>query len=147
MVLYSWAVPAELTPRRVLAPPRARGVTGEVPPPRSREPEVREVAPVPPLITERVEVERRPEVLLPKRISPEARVLWPVPPEETPRALVKVRVSMREEVAFKEVSRESEALKTSMLVVEALSTERRASPRTVRRVVEARPVEVTRKGA
>jgi len=48
--------------------------------------------PVPPFTTESVEVERIPDVELPKRISPEERVDWPVPPEATPRALVSVRV-------------------------------------------------------
>lgn len=67
-------------------------VIAEVPCPRTSP--VREAAPVPPLTTERVEVERIPEAVLPKRISPAVRVVWPVPPFATVRALVRERVPM-----------------------------------------------------
>ncbi len=51
-----------------------------------------EVAPVPPFTTERVEVDKIPDVEFPRRMSPEERVACPVPPEATPRALVSVKV-------------------------------------------------------
>ena len=61
---------------------------GEVPPPNSTPPSVRDETPVPPTFTARVEVDSMPLVPLPSRICPADRVLWPVPPLATGRVPV-----------------------------------------------------------
>ncbi len=68
------------------------GLIGEVPLPIKMPFWVRVAMPVPPLTTERVEVEVRAEAAFPRRISPEASVVAPVPPEATESGASKVRV-------------------------------------------------------
>src|SRR3989344_522535 len=87
-VVATGAAPAE--PIKSWPEVKVVAVIGEVPPPMIMPLAAKEVAPVPPLTTERVEEEVTGEVPLPIRMSPAVSEVEPVPPTLTAKVEVPV---------------------------------------------------------